>query len=81
MTQNKTMQRFASAREAALTLRPDQPVYCFRPQVLIDDAHQFMKMFPGETAYAQPPGETAPASPVVVVVPQRRDPMAHRFAI
>ncbi|MDR6633052.1 ornithine decarboxylase [Phyllobacterium sp. 1468] len=52
MTQNKTMQRFASAREAALTLRPDQPVYCFRPQVLIDDAHRFMKMFPGETAYA-----------------------------
>ncbi len=52
MTQNAKMQRFASAREAALTLRPDQPVYCFRPHVLVEDADQFIKMFPGETAYA-----------------------------
>ena len=52
MTQNAKMQRFASAREAALALRPDHPVYCFRPHVLIKDADRFMKMFPGETAYA-----------------------------
>lgn len=51
MTQAQ-MQRFATARDAALELRPDQPVYCFRPQVLIEDAHKFMQMFPGETAYA-----------------------------
>ncbi len=46
------MQRFETARDAALTLRPDQPVYCFRPDVLKADARQFMAMFPGKTAYA-----------------------------
>ncbi len=46
------MQQFKDAREAALTLRPDQPVYCFRPQVLKADATRFMGMFPGKTAYA-----------------------------
>lgn len=46
------MQRFEDAREAALTLRPDEPVYCFRPEVLKADARQFMSLFPGKTAYA-----------------------------
>ncbi|MBL8581374.1 MAG: alanine racemase [Rhizobiaceae bacterium] len=46
------MQRFATAREAALSLRPDDPVYCFRPDVLKADARGFMSMFPGKTAYA-----------------------------
>ena len=46
------MQRFVNAREAALALRPDDPVYCFRPQVLRDDARRFMALFPGKTAYA-----------------------------
>jgi len=46
------MQRFDNAREAALALRPDDPVYCFRPQVLKADARRFMDMFPGKTAYA-----------------------------
>ncbi len=46
------MQRFSSARDAALALRPDVPVYCFRPQVLAEDAQAFMSAFPGETAYA-----------------------------
>lgn len=46
------MQRFENAREAALALRPDDPVYCFRPQVLKDDCRAFMEMFPGKTAYA-----------------------------
>lgn len=46
------MQRFENAREAALALRPDDPVYCFRPQVLKQDCHDFMAMFPGKTAYA-----------------------------
>ena len=46
------MQRFENAREAARTLRPDEPVYCFRPEVLKADARQFMESFPGKTAYA-----------------------------
>ena len=32
------MQKFENAREAALALRPDDPVYCFRPEVLKADA-------------------------------------------
>ncbi len=46
------MQRFETARDAALTLRPDVPVYGFRPEVLKADARAFMGMFPGRTAYA-----------------------------
>ncbi|MGD9915335.1 MAG: alanine racemase [Rhizobiaceae bacterium] len=46
------MQQFTSAKEAALALRPDDPVYGFRPEVLKADARQFMEMFPGKTAYA-----------------------------
>ncbi|QTL03714.1 alanine racemase [Aquabacter sp. L1I39] len=43
---------FTTGREAALQLRPDQPVYCFRPSVLAQDARAFMSAFPGKTAYA-----------------------------
>jgi len=46
------MQKFKDAREAALALRPDDPVYCFHPQVLKAEARRFMEMFPGKTAYA-----------------------------
>ncbi len=46
------MQKFHTAEEAALKLRPDQPVYCFRPKVLIEDARRFQALFPGKTAYA-----------------------------
>lgn len=46
------MQRFATARDAALEMRPDEPVYCFRPEVLKRDAREFVQMFPGKTAYA-----------------------------
>ena len=46
------MQKFKDAHEAALALRPDDPVYCFHPEVLKADARQFMSMFPGKTAYA-----------------------------
>jgi ornithine decarboxylase len=46
------MQRFETARDAALTLRPDRPVYCFRPDVLKADALRFTRLFPGKTAYA-----------------------------
>jgi len=46
------MERFETAREAALALRPDVPVYCFRPKVLAADARAFLRAFPGRTAYA-----------------------------
>ncbi|MEP9396284.1 alanine racemase [Mesorhizobium sp. KR2-14] len=46
------MQQFENAKAAALALRPDDPVYCFRPEVLKADARGFMGMFPGKTAYA-----------------------------
>lgn len=46
------MQRFETGRAAALSLRPDRPVYGFRPSVLEDDARAFLGAFRGETAYA-----------------------------
>jgi ornithine decarboxylase len=46
------MQRFDTARDAAYALRPDEPLYCFRPGVLEADARAFLKAFPGKTAYA-----------------------------
>ncbi|MDZ5698072.1 alanine racemase [Chelativorans sp. M5D2P16] len=46
------MQRFETARDAAMEMRPDDSVYCFRPEVLKADARRFMAMFPGKTAYA-----------------------------
>ena len=46
------MERFTTARDAALKLRPDVPVYCFRPHVLREDAKTFKALFPGTTAYA-----------------------------
>ncbi|MBB3949169.1 ornithine decarboxylase [Aureimonas jatrophae] len=46
------LQTFSTAREAALALRPDVPVYCFRPQVLREDLDRFRRAFPGTTAYA-----------------------------
>lgn len=47
-----TIDRFDSGQDAALALRPDAPVYCFRPSVLESDARAFMADFPGKTAYA-----------------------------
>ena len=46
------MRRYENARQAALDLRPDEPVYGFRPEVLKADALGFMEKFPGQTAYA-----------------------------
>jgi ornithine decarboxylase len=46
------MERYVTAREAAYALRPDQPVYCFRPAVLTADALAFKSAFPGKMAYA-----------------------------
>lgn len=46
------MDCFDTAREAAYSLRPDVPVYCFRPDVLAADARAFKAAFPGKTAYA-----------------------------
>jgi ornithine decarboxylase len=47
-----TMPRFETGREAALKLRPDEPVYCFRPKVLARDVKTFLEAFPGKVAYA-----------------------------
>ncbi len=44
--------RYANGRAAALALRPDTPVYCFRPAQLEADARAFRDAFPGRTAYA-----------------------------
>jgi ornithine decarboxylase len=46
------MQKFKTAEELALALRPDQPVYGFRPYVLAADARRFTRNFKGKTAYA-----------------------------
>ncbi|HMN87690.1 MAG TPA: alanine racemase [Bauldia sp.] len=46
------MERFETARAAAHAMRPDVPVYCFRPSVLKADALAFRSAFPGKTAYA-----------------------------
>ena len=46
------MQRYRNAREAVDDLRPDVPIYGFRPQVLQQDAQRFLAVFPGKTAYA-----------------------------
>lgn len=46
------MQKFDTAREAALALRPDKPVYAFNPEVLDQDARAFLSAFRGTTAYA-----------------------------
>ena len=50
--EDATIRRFDTGQEAALALRPDVPVYCFRPGVLRADAEAFMAAFPGKTAYA-----------------------------
>ena len=46
------MQIFETGRDAALALRPDRPVYGFRPSVLTADAQNFLSAFRGTTAYA-----------------------------
>jgi len=46
------IQKFPTGQDAALALRPDVPVYCFRPEVLKADTLAFMAAFPGKTAYA-----------------------------
>ena len=43
---------FKTGMDAALAMRPDAPVYCFRPGMLAADAKSFMAAFPGKTAYA-----------------------------
>lgn len=46
------MDVFATGHDVAAALRPDEPVYCFRPTVLSADARAFRAAFPGTTAYA-----------------------------
>jgi ornithine decarboxylase len=52
VNRRSAIDRFETGEEAALALRPDAPVYCFRPSVLKADARAFMAAFPGKTAYA-----------------------------
>jgi ornithine decarboxylase len=49
---SSSMPSFKTAEQLAYELRPDQPIYGFRPQVLEADAKRFMHLFPGKTAYA-----------------------------
>ena len=46
------MERFETAGDVARRVRPDAPVYCFRPEVLREDAQSFLSAFGGDTAYA-----------------------------
>jgi len=46
------MDRYPTARDMTLARRPDHPVYCFRPDVLKEDAGEFLRLFPGTAAYA-----------------------------
>lgn len=43
---------FRTAHDAALALKPDDPVYCFCAAALREDARTFLAAFKGETAYA-----------------------------
>lgn len=52
ITAQPAMPRFPTALDAAMRLRPDQPVYCFRPGVLAADIRAFRAAFRGKTAYA-----------------------------
>jgi ornithine decarboxylase len=52
IAQASPMPRFETAQDAALKLRPDRPLYGFRPATLAADALSFLSAFRGETAYA-----------------------------
>jgi ornithine decarboxylase len=51
-TEDSSIDWFETGQAAALAMRPDAPVYCFRPDVLRADAAAFVAAFPGKTAYA-----------------------------
>lgn len=51
-TEEEPIDKFNTGHDVALALRPDAPVYCFRPGVLAADAKAFMADFAGKTAYA-----------------------------
>ena len=43
---------FADAAAVARALKPSYPVYCLRPQVLVETVRRFISMFPGTVLYA-----------------------------
>jgi len=43
---------FRTAQDAALALKPEEPLYCFCPAALRADTREFLQAFRGETAYA-----------------------------
>lgn len=48
----KKYRALPSASETVLSLRPDEPMHCLRPQVFAASAERFTKMFPGDVLYA-----------------------------
>lgn len=46
------MQTFADAAAVVAALKPEEPVYCYRPHVLTARAREFVDSFPGEVLYA-----------------------------
>lgn len=47
-----TLPKFADAAAMVADMRPEDPVYCYRPHVLTARARQFVESFPGEVLYA-----------------------------
>ncbi len=47
-----TLPKFADAAAMVAEMRPEDPVYCYRPHVLTARARQFVQSFPGEVLYA-----------------------------
>ncbi len=46
------LQHYQSTREMVEKNRPEESVYCFRPDVLIENAHLFTRLFKGRVLYA-----------------------------
>ena len=43
---------FPDVQSVAMALAPSYPVYCLRPEILMNNAKRFMSMFPGTVLYA-----------------------------
>ncbi|HSS65686.1 MAG TPA: type III PLP-dependent enzyme [Gammaproteobacteria bacterium] len=44
--------RFKTVEELASTLSPEQPMYCFRPGIVAEQARAFLSRFPGRVMFA-----------------------------
>ena len=52
MVKASTKRHFDDVRAVAKALQPSYPVYCLRPDVLMENAQRFISMFPGTVLYA-----------------------------